>query len=486
MGDNNKSHLMVFDFKGYIPIISLVKELSCLGTIDRGVYNQGFDQRSLDLFRILLPPFGCGHASIIQPDCNGKNVLHYLAYCPFDVFPREICDLLSQYEFDFSQKDSNGNTALLCAAASTRNNVDLINFLLARSPPALLEEPNLSGVVAIQLICQHWKPGIEQLISSISPLIAGSTAVDDLGRTTLMHLGRVIMDPVVASTVVSLAVSNAKFCDYDGLNSLWYACKFGRNAMVSALLNNGVTKCGSSERATPSPLIVAALFGQTDTVQFLLENGHDPLVPCHSGWTLQHAACVEFFGSDFQILERVVGIDYETRLAPKRIQGLELTNEELLDLEGSTPLHVAARLGRYGTLEWLLKGNRTRNKDAETSSGATALHLACVKGCLNSCTTLIEAGASTSRVDKAGRTPLHLACQAGRVDLCESLLSSDVFQSTKTVDGEAPLDTAAKSGHLGVIQVLLRTDVDIPHGIEDKALEAGHPDIAAFVRNLRV
>ena len=76
-----------------------------------------------------------------------------------------------------------------------------------------------------------------------------------------------------------------------------------------------------------------------------------------------------------------------------------------------TLLTWAARHGQAEAVRLLLEAGASVG--ATTGGGASALLVACWKGCLECALLLLEAGAAVSQAAEDGATPLYMACQKG-------------------------------------------------------------------------
>ncbi|KAM4626528.1 BRCA1-associated RING domain protein 1 [Discoglossus pictus] len=87
--------------------------------------------------------------------------------------------------------------------------------------------------------------------------------------------------------------------------------------------------------------------------------------------------------------------------------------------------------------------------------GETMLHLASIKGDLQSVEELLKSGANPNVKDNAGWTPLHEACNHGHKDVVELLLQHQALVNTAGYQNDTPLHDAARNGHSAIVQLLL-------------------------------
>jgi ankyrin repeat protein len=146
--------------------------------------------------------------------------------------------------------------------------------------------------------------------------------------------------------------------------------------------------------------------------------------------------------------------------------------------DGSTPLHLLARLQRYSITSMnsnsVGAGKEIANDDvsdakiliqhglnidAKDNNGVTALHWAIGKDKTPLAKFLIEKGANVnlsieSMKGLEGITPLHLAAGHGNLELVKLILSKGANPSVKSKDGKTPLDLALENNHSEVCAIL--------------------------------
>lgn len=162
-------------------------------------------------------------------------------------------------------------------------------------------------------------------------------------------------------------------------------------ANVNATTNNGGTA-----------LMFAAIRGDVGTQTALIDAGADVNAIGGFDWTALMVASVKgHVAAVRQLLAR--GADPNLR-----------------DIYGWTPLMRAVYEEREAIVRTLL-GEPDVDLNARNEQGATALHLAAIKGNERLARSLLDAGASPSIRDRAGRTPALLAVAVGHVDMAALL-----------------------------------------------------------------
>ncbi|XP_021374947.1 caskin-2-like [Mizuhopecten yessoensis] len=137
------------------------------------------------------------------------------------------------------------------------------------------------------------------------------------------------------------------------------------------------------------------------------------------------------------------------------------------DNKGMLALHYAAWQGKSEPVHMLLQWQSPTNELAK--EGETPIHLACQHGHFDVVNLLLLHHANPTVVNKEWKTPLDLACEFGRYrvvdlllrsNLCAGLLAespSDMIDNNRTTC----LHLAAKNGHIEIIRLLLQAGVNI-------------------------
>ncbi|XP_071381010.1 BRCA1-associated RING domain protein 1 [Centroberyx affinis] len=87
--------------------------------------------------------------------------------------------------------------------------------------------------------------------------------------------------------------------------------------------------------------------------------------------------------------------------------------------------------------------------------GETPLHLAAIKGDVETATELLDQGADPNLKDNAGWTPLHEACNLGHQAVAEVLVLRGALLNTPGYENDSPLHDAVRNGHLAIAKLLL-------------------------------
>ncbi|KAH0562630.1 hypothetical protein GP486_002693 [Trichoglossum hirsutum] len=159
---------------------------------------------------------------------------------------------------------------------------------------------------------------------------------------------------------------------------------------------------------------------------------------------------------------------------------------EAKDRSGSSPLHVAARVGDDDIVDILLNAGARVNKFDDF--GRTPLHVASLKGFIRTCSKLLDHGSSVNFIDIKGRLAAHYAASIGHDKLLGLLLRNGSDTQIADINGQTLLHLAARNGHVTVVAMLLDSkDVDIDVNARDSegksalhwAVATGNTDIAS-------
>jgi len=127
---------------------------------------------------------------------------------------------------------------------------------------------------------------------------------------------------------------------------------------------------------------------------------------------------------------------------------------------GDTPLHLAAIYGYLEVVKYLVK--KKADVNAKGNCGDTPLHFAAMNGHLNVVKFLVEKKADVNAKDNCGYTPLHFAAVNGHLNMVTYLVLNGADVNAKDNCGDAPLRFAAEyGGHLEVVKFLVKKEADV-------------------------
>lgn len=129
----------------------------------------------------------------------------------------------------------------------------------------------------------------------------------------------------------------------------------------------------------------------------------------------------------------------------------------VVDGQGSTPLHLAAWTGNTDVVRLLLeRGPSLANVNHANQEHETALHFAAQYGHTESVALLLAHGAEPGLRNVRGESPLDLAAQYGRLDSVALLAGAQAHALSRLATPQhSPLHLAARNGHRQVVRLLL-------------------------------
>ncbi|KAG2495182.1 hypothetical protein HYH03_006788 [Edaphochlamys debaryana] len=213
-----------------------------------------------------------------------------------------------------------------------------------------------------------------------------------------------------------------------GYGPLGVAAARGQAAVVRALIGGGA-RLESTDRDGRTPLLAAALRGHVDA-------GASPEAAAAGGVRALHLAA------------RGGHVDLCRTLMLAGVQ------EDAVDVDGRTPLALAAASGHGPAVQALLLLSGGAVKDLADKGGRTALALAAEKGSAEAVKALLAAGAKLDLADVDGYTPLHLAARQGNTEAALVLLAAGATPSAPAKDGSTPLSLARANCHTEVVWLL--------------------------------
>ncbi|XP_065582066.1 putative ankyrin repeat protein RF_0381 [Artemia franciscana] len=197
------------------------------------------------------------------------------------------------------------------------------------------------------------------------------------------------------------------------------------------------------------PLHNAALNGNTQTVEYLLQYGADVNVKDENGTSPLHFAAWKGHTQTVECLLQSgadVNVKYEN---------------------GTRLLHFAALNGNTQTVECLLQFGADVN--VKNENGTRPLHFAAMNGNTQTVECLLQSGADVNVKHENGTSPLHLAALNRNTQTVECLLQFGADVNVKNENGTSPLDFAALSGNTQTVECLLKYGADVNAKTEDGA-----------------
>lgn len=129
-----------------------------------------------------------------------------------------------------------------------------------------------------------------------------------------------------------------------------------------------------------------------------------------------------------------------------------------------SPLLAAVKSGSALMIKWILSDTTIRLQEAQRGRQTvswTALHEASHLGCLQTCSTLCNAGLAVGALSRRRRTPLHIAAREGHKQIVEALLERGASVDARDDLGLSPLHMTAARGHVSCARSLIRAGANV-------------------------
>ncbi|KAM9343133.1 uncharacterized protein ankrd50l [Pholidichthys leucotaenia] len=422
----------------------------------------------------------------------------------------EIVLTLLNHGAEIDKADSKGRTPLIAAAYMGHHEV--VEILLDHNAQVNLADGDGRTALSVTAFCVHTATGIKGFGEVASLLLergADPGHRDHDGLTPLLLAAYEGHEDVVellleaGADVDETAGPDGSVSAAAAVTPLLAAAAMGHTKTVSRLLFWGAA-VDAIDCEGRTALCLAAAKGSLEVVHALLDRGLDENHKDDLGWTPLHAAACE---------------GYRAVCAALTEQGSMARIGEM-DIEGRTPLILAAQEGHWSTVKLLLDRQspidhraydghsalsaallesqadvaellmrRGADTDVRDAEGRPLLYLLVLEGHLDMANLLIEKGGiPLESRDSEGRTALHVACWQGNVDIADLLLKHGANPNAQDAEGRPPLHSVAWTGHAKVGQRLLEAiGIDINLACHQGATalsiaaQVGHVNIVAML-----
>ncbi|KAK6175250.1 hypothetical protein SNE40_013753 [Patella caerulea] len=295
------------------------------------------------------------------------------------------------------------------------------------------------------------------------PLLGGSGSM--LG---ILALYKVISENKT-SEAISLIRSNPQWVNgnFKGITPLVLASHQGGTAIVEELLKQGADINKTDENGNTA--LVAAIVGKERSIaKLLISRGINVKVILKDKRTALFCAAVEDYGDIVTLIMQkgadanIQDNDGVTALhaavhngnddAIRALCDCQNVDAGLVDKKGFNALHLAAFRDRPLAVEKILDKNKAL-VEVRKEDGFRALHIAAVNNHVNCARILIQKGradVNCKSEDMVLLTPLHLACLRGYVETVELLVERGADVNIPDINGNTPLHVTL-CGHDGVL-----------------------------------
>ena len=216
-----------------------------------------------------------------------------------------------------------------------------------------------------------------------------------------------------------------------------YAASSGDLGMVRTMLDEEPPAIEAEQLNNATPLLSAALAGQTEVVEFLLTRGADMETTTFEGLSVLGAA-----------------LESGNLNTAKALVNAGLPPNSYLDRKfGIRPLHWCAKRNQMAMATTFLDLGAL--PDDGTLAGERPLHTAVIAGSGDVATLLLERGASPSIQSDNGYTPIHFAAELNKIDMAEILFRYKADIQLANRAGQTPLHCAAEKDHQSMVDWLL-------------------------------
>ena len=261
--------------------------------------------------------------------------------------------------------------------------------------------------------------------------------------------------------------------DANGDTPLHCACISDIVDIIDLLLTNFDELHTTQNSKQNTPLHIACEWGSFNAARILITRLHcDPNVCNEEGETPLHLAskygkldiCKLLLKDDRCNVTVQTSKTKETPLhiacchtAPELVECLLercISNQDIPDVYGDTPLFNACRSGNISVVQQLLVGKYCNSLYVNTRTQETPVHIACRMGRLDIVQVLLDGhGCQVNQQNLFGETLLHLACKTDATEIVNFLIQNNYCDpNIKSQLGESPLFIACKRKQITTVQ----------------------------------
>ena len=356
---------------------------------------------------------------------------------------KDITELLiTTYNCDSTQKDSEGWTALHHAAYG--GHTDIVRCLVENcNCDVNVNVKDNTGYTPLHHAAHEGHMDIVRcLVENCNCDVNVVNVRENTGYTPLLHYAAREGHTDIVKCLVENSNCDVNVKDSTGYTPLHHAACEGHMDIVRCLVENCNCDVNDVNIRGYTPLLhYAAREGHTDIVRRLVENSNcDVNVKDRKECTPLHHAAREGHTDIVKCLVENSNCDVNVK-----------------DSTGYTSLHYAAREGHTDIVRSLLVENSNCDVNVNNSTGYTPLHHAARGGHTDIVRCLVEnRNCDVNVTEKYGCTPLHYAVLEGHTDIVKCLVeNSNCDVNVKDSIGYTPLHHAAYSGHINIVMCLV-------------------------------
>jgi len=418
-----------------------------------------------------------------RPD--GATVLHAASFGAdvnlINYLLKENCNV--EYLQGEGRRLHDGSTVLHCAAEA--GNIEVMRHYVKLGVPVDVKKHN--GASPLFVAAQYCGAGGSTAAMEML-LDAGAEAKAELKNGfTILHYAALGGAQGAFDFFLGKSGKDASFKDVDvktptGTTPFHVAASRGHVHLMEYLIEKGAKK-ELAMRSGATALHCAAESGKVAAVEFLLSGKQklDVNAKRADGSTALHTAALRGDVTTMKLLltlgadvaaksnDKSAALHFGAAAASRDVVTFLLEEKHVKEIDqvkdgGESVVHMAARTGDVGFLDFLVGRDIGANVRATREDGATALHVACeVPGTHEMVQYLVKKGLEINAKRKDGATCLHAASFVGNNDLVSFLLTRGGDANAAMQTGATPVHLAAGMGHRGVLEMFA------DKGVIDKA-----------------
>ena len=227
-------------------------------------------------------------------------------------------------------------------------------------------------------------------------------------------------------------------CNANGNTPLHVACEWGSINAAHILITRLHCDLNVCNEDGETPLHLACKYGRLDICKLLLEDDHCNVTAQTSQTkeTPLHIACCQ----------------KDPELVKCLLQRC-ISNQDIPDVYGDTPLFNACRTGNIDIVQQLLAGKYCNSLYVNGRTLETPVHIACRMGRLDIVQVLLDGyKGQINQQNQFGETVLHLVCQSDSVEIVNFLMQHNYCDpNIKSQLGESPWFIACKRKQLSIV-----------------------------------